>query len=503
MDFMRHFIAFLLAISFAHSQAETLKFIGTYQHPRNDIEFRLNFEATRADSTANYTVAGVVRAKDGEYKVSGTLYAKTGKLRATVERKNAIPGKPMFEENLDGQLQTGGNKIIAKCILLSPETKAAMNVSFDAYKVIDTKETNAEIQAWIRERVGGSTSPDLAVDDLKGTATLRLRDSKGQLVNRTIKFTPLPPAFALGGKWTFNLDASSIPKDEYCPFKVTINYIDVTGTTYAKEFDLAKGERSFSKVITWNNTIENGSNGISFALNYEGPYVLYKLSKLKKSDFDQRTAAYNQTPGTGGKPTDTKPTTTTGTTTGTSTGKPADDKGTTTSGPVTLRTTGIKGEVEIRARQEVSWSALTTRSILSPGTMINVGPESSATFQLPDGSVITVEAGTSLRVEELSSAGGQARALVRIMSGAVTFRHLHSLDDIRRSDFVIAAAETTASVRGTDFTFTFDSKQNTIRIDLREGKLEFDPGHGVSKMTLDAPTTITWKAGTPKLGPNR
>ncbi|MEQ1934033.1 MAG: FecR family protein [Fimbriimonadaceae bacterium] len=494
---MRHFLAFLFAFTFAHSQGETLKFIGTYQHPRNDIEFRLNFEATRADSTANYTVAGVVRAKDGEYKVSGTLYAKSGKLRATVERKNAIPGKPMFEESLDGQLQTGGNKIIAKCILLSPETKAAMNVTFDAYKVIDTKETNAEIQAWIRERVAGSTSPDLAVDDLKGTATLRLRDSKGQLVNRTIKFTPLPPAFAFGGKWTFFLDATSIPKDERCNFTVSINFLDNTAKTPYIQFDLSKGERSFSKVITWNNDVENGSNGIAFSLNSAGPYVLYKLNKLKKSDFDQRTAAYNQTSGTGGKPTDTKPPTTTGT----GTGKPADDKGTTTTGPVTLRTTGIKGDVDIKARQDVSWSDLTTRSILSPGTMINVGPESSATFQLPDGSVITVEAGTSLRIEELSSAGGQARALVRIMAGAVTFRHQNSLDAIRRSDFVIAAAETTASVRGTDFTFTFDPKQNTIRIDLREGKLEFDPGHGLSKMNLDAPTTITWKAGTTKLGP--
>lgn len=457
----------------SHGAAERLKFRGAFQDERNAIEFVLRMEATRTDPKANYTVSGVIASADGDYRVSGTLYAKTGKLRASVLRKNAVAGKPDFNQPLDGQLQPQGNKLIAKCLLLSPRTKVAMSVTFEAYKVEDSKESGAEITAYIRDKVAGSTSPDLVVNDLKGMATIRNRTASGQFVERVIRFTPLPPAFAFGGKWTFTLDASSIPKDEYCNFKVSLNYLDNTARSPYLEFDLSKGERTFSKTMTWNSP-GNGYNGVSFTLNQEGPYVQYRVQKLKKTEFDRLTAEYNQSPGTGGTPND-------------------GGRAWGTGGPVTLRTTAIRGDVQIRPRSATDWAPLTGASILSPGTMISVGPESSATLQLPDGSVITIQAGTELRVEDLSAAGGQARALVRIMAGSILYRH-DGLSSIRRSDFVIAAAEATASVRGTDFTMTFNPKDNTIRIELRHGKLEFDPGRGLGKIPLEAPTTLTWKA---------
>lgn len=487
--------------------AERLKFIGTFQEEANRIEFRLTFEATRTDSKANYAVAGKITARDGDYTVSGTFFAKTGKLRANVRRKNDIPGKPDYEKPLDGQIQPGGNKMTLKCVLLSPATRYPMDVAFDAYKVKDSKEEDAQIQVFQFDQVAGGTSADLRVDHFAGSAVVLSRNKQGERVERMVKFTPLPKAFAFGGKMTFKLDASSIPADEFCPVKLVLNYLDNDpknndpyGATIT--FDLSKGQRCFSKTLSWDCPGPSGFQGISITHNNSGPYYLYKVASMKRRDFDALTSSYNVAQGVGttntGSATNPSTGSSTGRSTGTSTGSVSGGNTTTTGGTkplattVALMVTGIKGDVVVKPRNSTDWTPMTSTTALTAGMAISVDPDSSLTLQMPNGATIVLEGGTELRLEDLSPSGGQARAIVRMMAGSLIYRHQGRNDTIK-SDFVIRANECVTSVRGTDFTMTYSPKEGTVRIDLREGKLDFTPSPNQQALPLEGPTTITWK----------
>jgi len=480
----RAFAILVIVCAFAAARAETLKFLGTFEDASNEITFRLTLEATRTNPKDNYSVSGAIKAADGDYKVAGTYYAKSGKLRGTVRRQNALAGKPSFNQPIDGQIQPGGNKLIAKCTLLSPKTKVAMPVTFDAYKVADTKETESNIRAFVLDRVAGSATPDMRVDHLRGTATVKTFPPTGGSVERTIKFTPLPIAFAFGGKWTFTVDAGSIPTDEYCPVKIILNYLDNDpknndpgGATIT--FDLSKGVRSFQKTITWNCSGPNGFQGVSFAHSNAGPYVLYSLKSIKKQEFDRLTAGANAQPA-GSSGSRTAGPTTTG-------------DGSAGANVATLRTMSIRGDVTVRTQTATTWEPIKPSTVLDAGTRISVAPESSLTLQLPNGATIEVEGGTEFAIEDLSPTGGQARAIVRINVGALLYRHRQGLDQRMRSDFIVRAAECTTASRGTEFRISYDPKAGMVRLDLRDGKVEFDPGRGLDKMNLEAPTTLTWK----------
>lgn len=472
----------ILLILSVFGSAEQLKFVGSWKHRDHPIEFKVSLTATRPDARTNYTVGGTLQAKDGDYSISGTLYAKTAKMKGMVRRKNPLPGKPDFEQPIDGTLDASRNTLTLTCTLLSPITRVPLDVTMKAHKVSDSAEAEATLKVFKQGATQGSV-PEMAVDTKNGFLRVRLRGRDGKDADHTIKFTPLPPAIAFGAKWTFSIDASSIPAEIYIPVKVSLSYIDNSSTTPYVEFDLSKGDRKLSKTITWNSPGIASYQGIGFMWsNSTGVFVSYSIVQMKRGDFDRLTRDLNQTAGAGGAVTSGSGTTS--------------DLGSSGSsargGVVTLRPVSTTGEVWVRTSSDKPETRLRNDMILGPGTIIDVDPESSATFQLPNGATVVLAAGTSLRVEQLSATGGQAAVQVRVLVGELLYRH-RGTSSTATAGFVVRAGETTASTRGTEFTLKFDPKQSTLQINLRDGKLDFDPGGGLPKMQLEAPNTLTWR----------
>ena len=94
-------------------------------------------------------------------------------------------------------------------------------------------------------------------------------------------------------------------------------------------------------------------------------------------------------------------------------------------------------------------------------------------------------------VEELTPSGGQARVIVRLMMGEILYRHTRdAAANIVKGDFVIRMNESVTSTRGTEFSLKFDPSSGMMTLNLTDGQVEFDPGHGLQKMLLEAPTTV-------------
>ncbi len=461
------------------SMAETLKFRGAFNDQANKIEFTLNLTLTRTDPKATFTVAGSVTAADGDYTVSGSFYPTTKKLKGLVKRKGL---NAPFEQPIDGTLQPDGNTLNVTTVLLSPHTRTDMKVAFAAKKTSDSAEANATIRAFSRDRVAGNLeNPELTVDDKAGRVTLRTRDSKGKPVEWNVYFTPLPQAFAFGGKWDFAVDATAVPATEYCNLQIQLCYLDNDHKNASGQpdpyivFDLRNGERKFKKTVTWNCPGPPGYQGVSFSFGSSGgPIVLYKVIEIKRSEFDRLTAAYNQS-GTG----QLQPS-------GVVRGGTLPEK----PGTAALRSVTVKGSVTVRRRTDTDWTPIKPDSVLDAGTVVSVGPESEATMQLPNGATIVIRAGSELRVEDLSPTGGQAGAQVRLLVGSLHYRGGPATGPGTR----VMVAECTASTRGTEFTLTFDPKTNLVVLRLTDGKVDFEPGRGLEKILLEAPTTLTWTA---------
>ncbi len=485
MRIKKCFFVFLTLSLCCSLLSETLKFIGVHTNEANRFDFTLNVTASRPGKTGNFTLSGVIKVNDGleatkndgEYQVTGTLYASTGKVAGYAKRNDTFAKK--FQQPLDGKHILGTNFMDVKVTLLSPKTKYPMDVTFKAGKVADSSEDEM-IDVFVFDQIGSNDpNNELILNKENGTLLVKpWRKDNNQRESKTITFTPLPPAIAIGAKWDFYLNGSSVPTDWYCPLKVTLHYLSNSWTSPTLDFDLTSGKRSFSQTITWDTKMSAGIPGISFMWsNGAGIYVQYRRTKIKKSEFNRLTASYNMRPDvvTGGsQPNNTAPS--------------IDSKPTTT-----LRTTKVEGDVEVRLNGAVDYVPLKPDMILGRNSVITTDPDSKAVFQLPSGAILILQPGTSLRIEEISPEGGYSRAIVRIMTGELIYRHNTKDDKGPKSpSFRILTAGTVASVRGTEFSMKYDEKSGMLFIDLREGKLEFLPGKDLSPMLLEAPTTFTY-----------
>lgn len=467
--------------------AEKLEFLGAYNPPndRNNIQFVLKAILTRPESSGNYTLSGYIRADDGDYTISGTGYAKTGKIKGYVRRTDKSGKK--FEQDFDGMLIANGQTLTAKCILLSPITKVALTAEFSCPKQ-QPIPTNATIDVWVLVKTNNVGSRDvIQVDPDAGRLSVRVYLPGNKIEMKTVTFSPMPKVMAKGAKWDFWLDASSVPKDQYLNLEFNALYIDVSGKSPTIQFKTNTGDRVMRKTLTWSCDIDNGSNGFYIGDPYNGMGFEYRLKKMARDEFNRLSASYNTTPGAGvtTKPPVTPPVT-----------PPVINPPS-----VTLRALDIKGDVVFRTVGVTDYRQLTATTILRAGMEVDVAPDSSATFQLPNGATVKLQPGTHIRIEELTPIGGQARAMVRMFMGEIIYRHLGTSTS-PRGDFVLLMNEAVTSVRGTEFTIKFNSKTGVLNIDLRDGKLEFKPGHGLEPMMLEAPTTLTFSAPPPPIGMN-
>ncbi|MBL8059905.1 MAG: FecR domain-containing protein [Chthonomonas sp.] len=479
-------VIFALLLVCGVAFAEQLKFQGTFDLQSSQL--LLTCTLARPNSTSNYTLAGTIKSEDGQYTLSGTGYYKTGKIRGFARRGT---GTSKFEQPVNGTIGAGAQSVTMVCAIMDPKAKVLKGVQFRCDRQ-DTKDPNELIPVYVRTKTYASPgNKHMAIDFDKGTGTIGASVGNEAEKPYPIRFSPVPKAVAFGTVWEFWLDASAVPKEASRGFKMSATYIDKSAPSPYIDFEMGRGsERIFRKSITWNIKDGFDMQGIYFQnSSAEFVTVYFKLQQMKRGEYERLVGVVNSGSGTNSitpKPpanTTSKPPTTT-----TTTPKPPTH-------PSQLSAGTVKGDVGVRLPGKVDYEPLKPGMVLPPKTMIDVDPDSSATFTLPNGATLTLRGGTQMMVEELTPSGGQARVMVRLMFGEILYRHTrNAAANVVKGDFMIRTNTAVTSSRGTEFSLKFDPDSGMLVLNLTDGQVEFDPGHGLEKMVLDAPTTVTLSA---------
>lgn len=108
-----------------------------------------------------------------------------------------------------------------------------------------------------------------------------------------------------------------------------------------------------------------------------------------------------------------------------------------------------EGKVEIRSSSD-TWTPVSSGMYLPVGATISTGFESRATLEL-GGCILEVEPLTRMRIDELAAAGDTVHTELFLEVGKVR-SEVNSVEGLQ-NDFTLRSPVTTASVRGTAFTF--------------------------------------------------
>ena len=113
------------------------------------------------------------------------------------------------------------------------------------------------------------------------------------------------------------------------------------------------------------------------------------------------------------------------------------------------RIVSVNGKVEIQNGGS-AWKAAKSGDVLKKGTTISTGFKSSATIKIDD-TVVKLDSMTRVTIEKLASNSSKTQSDLYLNNGKVTA-------DVKKTagkkvDFKVSSAASTASVRGTSFTF--------------------------------------------------
>ncbi len=466
--------------------------IARAQHPIASGEYRsidgsISLLVARP-SGKNWTVRGTLYPSGGSsISVSGTLYDATGKV--------SLKGLGLEEI-------TGSYSVKSGTIKLSYTVRDREQESRECFN-----SKNLET-VWVLEPGYPKTpaKPDenihlVTVDGFSGTLTWKNFAKKdGNFIDQTFKFYVPKSVYRPGEifEWFADgttTDHAAIPvamiilRSHYLNRPAQSPYYGVVGMdTSTSGFNESVGWRSTQKI----KVVE--PNGMNDRLRFVVGIVGDVLEWLYRPELRPKGAKDAGLPAKPAEDTNstTKPP------------KDVDDSGigrstTISSPPASVTASQVTGDVSFRTIGGGSdYRPLTTGTVLTSKMEIDVDPEGSATLRLPNGGIITIKGGTRLRLEELTSSGGQARVVVRMMMGEVLYRHAaNAAANTVRGDFVIRMNESVTSSLGTEFSAKFDAKTFMVTIDLREGKLEFNPGMKLDPIILEAPQVFTIIAPPP------
>lgn len=127
----------------------------------------------------------------------------------------------------------------------------------------------------------------------------------------------------------------------------------------------------------------------------------------------------------------------------------------------------IKGKVEIKAAGSSTWQAASSGMELKLSDTISTGFDSMATVRI-DKNVLHVKALSRLSVDKLSSSNNKVSTSTFLRVGRVD-AEIQSAKGLTQ-DFKVQSPYSTASVRGTRFSF------DGLKLKVREGKVAFIPG---------------------------
>jgi len=124
----------------------------------------------------------------------------------------------------------------------------------------------------------------------------------------------------------------------------------------------------------------------------------------------------------------------------------------------------VSGTVQYKRGGAGEWIPVNTQTVLHPNDLIFTGFRSGAVLRMASGT-LQVQPLTQVSLSTLMQSGSTLTTNVRLTSGQVTA----SVDKIElvQNVFMVSSTNTTASVRGTKFTFGNDS------ISVDEGRVRF------------------------------
>ncbi len=125
---------------------------------------------------------------------------------------------------------------------------------------------------------------------------------------------------------------------------------------------------------------------------------------------------------------------------------------------VEAKVTSVSGKVQKQEKGASAWTDVKQNDVLKEGTMLSTGFNSSVTINI-DGSICTLQPLTRMSLEQLSqkdvSQNGKDKTVTKtalyIDTGKASFK-VNSTDK-KLNDFKVHSPASTASVRGTEFTF--------------------------------------------------
>ena len=141
------------------------------------------------------------------------------------------------------------------------------------------------------------------------------------------------------------------------------------------------------------------------------------------------------------------------------------------------------------------WGAGHTGDTLAQGGSVRTGPDSKAALTLPDGSVTRLDGSTELQLTTLVKAGSGGHTTALYQASGATWNSVRQLVSGGRYS-VRAPNNSTAEVRGTDFSFVVDSTD--AKIDVWAGAVVVTGSNNAEVTVPTGQTTVVHQNAAPE-----
>lgn len=165
-----------------------------------------------------------------------------------------------------------------------------------------------------------------------------------------------------------------------------------------------------------------------------------------------------------------------------------------------VRMVAVQPEVMFRkaGTPEDQWCTAEKDTVLQQGDEISTDPDGAATLQFADGSTTVVFDTTQLKIASYFTEGGVTKTEILLAMGRVAAKICKACD-ASKSDFRIKSPTGTASVRGTQFTVSYDPGGKRMLTSVTEGTVALTDRKGRLTLLPAGKEAITDAKGTGKV----
>ncbi len=427
----------------------------------NHMEIHLRLKVSPS-SGPNWTVKGEWytfdnRGASKQHSISGTLFAATGRLAL----KFTFPKEIVDKGRIDGTFQPSTGFMQMK--LWVPVDAKGRKLALLTYDC-ENKASKTDLETvWVL--VGGGPvrtkeyteelAKTVVIDPAGGTMTWQNYSLKeGKPIDQVMTFYVPKSEYRYGEKIPIFVSAKGTDHDAKPQAMVFLRYGWEGGGSGVISLDSGHGYFVESKGWEW-----------KYELAWTPPLAAKAYFAIAQPvNCYLWTYEPRQRPKKAAAPPPTKPVE-----------KPA-DKPATTAGSTpkspTLRVISVKGDVQVKHQNSTDWVDFDPAVPLKVGDTISTGQEEEIELALPDGETLRLDPGSTIKVGPLLEARGQrTRAIMDMIAGRVFVRRIPGPGDITRSSFEIRRPTATISVRGTEYSVSWDDESKMLQVHVTEGEV--------------------------------